>query len=213
MTLFKSLTIKSLCILLTTLFVAAFCLHWYLIHVNKAVYVVEPQIASGTPQIQQLIDDDEFKQGIKTAEADIVQKQFTGKETVTEIYNNPYIKHIRVGLNNYLDGNNKGVEEVLAMEESNDDLDCGLKKFDKSYYNSKFVIYDVNDAEMGGVLADISFIDKPDKLFTVWVYKIGNDPDEYSIRGFCKVGPPEDMLEDFIKGMNEKAAIEEEYLL
>ena len=163
--------------------------------------------------LQKLADDEAFKRGIMAAEAATTQTQFTGKETTAEVYNNPFIQHIRVGLNNYLLGNNKGVEDVLAMEASDFDPDCGLGKFDKSYYQSKFVIFDAIDGKMGGVEADIAFIDKPDKLFTVFVYKIGSNTDVYSIRGFCKVGPPADKSEDFSKNVKEKATAEKDYIL
>lgn len=119
-----------------------------------------------------------------------------GDETAQEIYSNPYIKHIRTALNGYLDGSNTGAEEAVALDESKSD-ECGLDAFDKSYYRSKFLIFDAKDNDYGGVQTWIVFVDKPDTLFWAWVYKLGGDG-SYSLRGFCKAGPPDDKKEKFV---------------
>jgi len=124
--------------------------------------------------------------------------RITGNETEEEIYNNPYIKHIRTALNGYLDGSNIGAEETIALYEAKPNDECGLKPTDKEYYRSKFFIFDVYDNEYGGVEAQIIFVDKPDTIFGAWVYKLGNDDyDSYSLRNFCKSGPPEEKRVEF----------------
>jgi len=124
--------------------------------------------------------------------------RITGNETEEEIYSNPYIKHIRTALNGYLDGSNIGAEEVIALKEANGSDKCGLDIVDKSYYESNFFLYDVKDNDYGGVQAYIVFLDKPDTIFWAWVYRLGGDS-EYSLRGFCKVGPPNELREEFIQ--------------
>jgi len=124
--------------------------------------------------------------------------RITGNETLEEIYNNPYVKHIRTALNAYLDGSNIGAEEVIAMEEVDNSDDCGLDIVDKSYYESRFFIYDISDNDYGGVQAHIVFVDNPDTIFWAWVYKLGGDG-EYSLRGFCKAGPPDEKKEVFLQ--------------
>lgn len=134
----------------------------------------------------------------KIAEAE-QPPRIAGNETEEEIYNNPYIKHIRTALNGYLDGSNTGAEEAIALDENKSD-ECGLDSFDKSYYQSKFFLYDVSDNDYGGVQAYIVFVDKPDTIFWAWVYRLGGDG-EYSLRGFCKAGPPDESKDKFIQTM------------
>lgn len=115
-----------------------------------------------------------------------------------EIYNNPYVKHIRVALNGYLAGTNNGVEEG-ALDAGESTPECGLNTFDKSYYKSKFIVYDVGDNDYGGVQTNIVFVDKPDTIFWAWTYRYAGDEDEYVLRGFCKNGPPNGSKEKFLE--------------
>jgi hypothetical protein len=130
---------------------------------------------------------------------------FSENPTEEEVYNSEYIKHIRTGLNAYLDGTNNGVDEY-AIKKSNLDSGkkCGLDNFDKSYYKSKFIVLSAKDSDIGGVQADLFFIDKPDTIFLAWVYKTENN-DKYNLRAFCESSVPIDTkdpgFKDFIKGM------------
>ena len=126
--------------------------------------------------------------------------RITGNETDEETRNNPYIKHIRTALNGYLDGSNTGAEEVIALEEAGNSDECGLDIVDKLYYKSKFFLYSVADNDYGGVQAYFVFVDKPDRIFWAWVYKLGGDG-KYSLRGFCKSGPPDELREKFTQTM------------
>ncbi len=129
---------------------------------------------------------EEFMEAIKKAESTFPPRigEFPTEE---EINNSPYIQHIRLALNSYLDGTNTGVEETALNV--TDKPDWGLNNFDKSYYKGKFVIVDASDNEYGGVQADIVFVDNPDTVFWAWVYRLGGDG-EYVLRGFSKRGPP-----------------------
>lgn len=126
--------------------------------------------------------------------------------TEEEVYNNEYIKHIRVALDDYLAGKTDTADEAREEMELSADSKCGLGIFDKTYYQSKFIVISAEDNDYGGVQADIFFIDHPDKLFWVWVYKLGDG--EYSLRAFCEDGPAEGMeveFQDFTKGMIENS--------
>lgn len=125
------------------------------------------------------------------------------KEGITEeeLYNNPYIKHIRIALDGYLDGTNNGIEEGVADDSIMPG--CGLSSFDRSYYKSKFIILSAADNEYGGIQANIVFIDKPDKMFWVWVYNYSDDGKDNILRGFCENGPSENKKEEFAAFVNE----------
>lgn len=141
---------------------------------------------------------EEFKERIRRAESE-EPPRITGNETDEEIRDNPYIRHIRVALNGYLDGSNAGAEEIMAIG-TDAKAGCGLSDADSSYYKSKFILYKVSDSDYGGVQAYIIFVDKPDTIFGAWVYRLGGDG-EYSLRGFCKVGPSDDLKEEFTETM------------
>ena len=81
--------------------------------------------------------------------------------------------HVRKALNGYLAGTNEGLS---------DPDDVGLDSFSKDYYRSKFVVVWFDNSIAGGKDISILFQDKPDKLFTAWVYKTAVG--EYELRGF-----------------------------
>ena len=145
------------------------------------------------------MDDEKLLEVIQAMEAEN-PPLITGNETDEEILNNPYIKHIRIALNGFLDGGNNGAEEVIALGEYDDN--CGLRIEDKEYYKSKIMLLAVENNPYGGVQAYIVFADKPDTLFEAWVYKLGGDG-EFSLRGFCKEGPPEESKNEFIETMTD----------
>ena len=137
---------------------------------------------------------DKFKEAIKYAESQ--EPPRIGKDpTVEDVYNSPYIKHIRFALNGYLDSTNNGIEEHALVDDFGED-GCGLNKFSKTYYKSKFLVFNAEDGDYGGVQAYIVFVDKPDTLFWVWVYRLGGDG-EYVLRAFCADGPPEEKRLEF----------------
>jgi len=100
-----------------------------------------------------------------------------------KVYSDPYVLHIRKSLDNYLRGKNEGISPVAIESLIDDDKKLsGLDSFDKSYYTSKFNVFAVNDSIGGGKTVNIIFLDKPDKLFNVWIYKLASG--EYELRGF-----------------------------
>lgn len=113
--------------------------------------------------------------------------------TYQEMYDHPFIQHIRVALNGYLDGSNTGVEQYAIKSQKVDGKQCGLDSFDKAYYEGKFAIIRASDSDYGGIEGEIVFVDKPDTKFFFWVYDIG----EPVLRGFCKEEVPEDLKGTF----------------
>ena len=134
------------------------------------------------------IDTEKLMAGIKYAEsqredeaADAVIKTTSEKE----LYDNPYIKHLRKAFNGYLDGTNNGVEEgVTEKSELEGGLKCGLDSFDRDYYKSEFTIIKTEKNDYGGIVAYSAFLNQPDKVFWAWVYQYSGG--EYILRGFCE---------------------------
>lgn len=99
------------------------------------------------------------------------------------VYKDTFVKHVRYALNNYLVGSIDGVSSsAIKAEKSDDGTVSGLDSFSKSYYESKFIVFAINDGVMGGKVINIVFQDKPDKLFNAWVYQTTDG--RYELRGF-----------------------------
>lgn len=100
------------------------------------------------------------------------------------VYSDPYVVHVRTALNGYLDGSNTGMDSpgLVIQAQTEGGIMSGLDSFDRSYYQSKFVVYAINDNIAGGKEIDIVFQDKPDKMFAAWVYSPGEG--HYDLRGF-----------------------------
>lgn len=113
--------------------------------------------------------------------------------TFQEIYASPFVQHVRVALNGYLDGSNTGVEQFAIKSQVVDGKQCGLDSFDKAYYKGKFAIIRASDSNFGGVEGELVFVDKPDIKFFFWVY----GTEKPMLRGFCKEELPEDLRDTF----------------
>lgn len=130
---------------------------------------------------QKTVDPEKIPEAIKYLESQNPPR--IGKNPTQEkIYNSPYIKRIRLSLDEYvMRGSTAGIEDfAFDHENTSNGLQCGLDLFDKSYFKSKFIVLSASDNDFGGVQASIIFTDKPDKIFWVWVY---NDS---AIRSFCE---------------------------
>jgi hypothetical protein len=114
-------------------------------------------------------------------------------------YQNPFAIHIRKALNGYLDGSNSGMDmPKTTIEQQNDNgAIYGLSAFDKSYYKSKFIVWAINEHLGGGLDIDIIFQDKPDKMFSAWVYKLGGG--EYDLRMFWDKGLDKEEIDKIVK--------------
>lgn len=143
--------------------------------ISGVLYFQSNKIPKGT------VDPDKLMEAIRHLESESPARIGTNP-TDEEIFNSPHIKQIRIALNGYLDGTNEGFEEG-ALYVSSEEMKCGLNTFDKTYYQSKFVVLDASDNEWGGVQAYITFVDKPDNVFWVWVYgEVGSQ----IVRLFCE---------------------------
>ena len=80
------------------------------------------------------------------------------KQQLQTALSDPFVVHIRRVIDNFNAGKNEGFSFV--------ELDPY-----KDYFQSKFVLMEINDnASGGGKDMVIIFVDKPDKVFYVWVY-------------------------------------------
>ncbi len=139
----------------------------------------------------------------KAKENNIEKTQQTDKKVVEELkpveftqeqlseyyktYDDPYVKHVRVALNGYLDGSMKGIdvkEAVVTARTSPNGTLVGLDAYSKDYYKSKFIVIMASPSVAGGKEINIIFQDKPDKIFWTWVY--GKEGGEYDLRGFSE---------------------------
>lgn len=117
-----------------------------------------------------------------TEELQFSQEQLAG---YYRSYENPYVIATRKALNSYLNGGSDSLEREIAVKTWRDDQGIlyGLDSFDKSYYQSKFIVFAINDYIGGGRMISIIFKDKPDKVFAAWIYDVG-DEGNYQMRGF-----------------------------
>ncbi len=144
--------------------------------------------ASASSTVDAKMDTEKLMAGIKYAESQRVDKvadELIKTTNEKELYGNPYIKHLRTAFNGYLAGTNDGVEEgATDKSELEGGYRCGLDSFDKNYYKSEFTVVKVVKGDYGGVVAYITFLNKPDTLFWALVYQYGGG--EYTLRGFCE---------------------------
>ncbi|MDT3739017.1 MAG: hypothetical protein RO257_05890 [Candidatus Kapabacteria bacterium] len=83
-----------------------------------------------------------------------------------------FVINLRNAFTDYLKGKmSSEYFEPSAVKSSGDNLTT----FDKSYFKSKFFVLKVDQGfAVGGVLMDILFKDKPDKVFSVWMFETEN---------------------------------------
>lgn len=130
-----------------------------------------------------IVSNDEETRFATTSPTESIK--FTDEELIQyySVYKDPLVKHVRNALNNYLVGSTNGISESAIKADISDNRTVsGLDSFDKSYYESKYIVFAINDGVMGGKVINIVFQDKPDKLFNVWVYQTTNG--SYELRGF-----------------------------
>lgn len=120
-------------------------------------------------------------------------------ELLLQTYKDPFVVHVRTSLDNYLAGSNEGLSPVvidgMAVGENADKY--GLANFSKEYYKSDFLIYWVdNEAIAGGKNYTVFFKDKPDKMFTFWVYDLAGGG--YELRGMWDAGSSEEEMQEVV---------------
>lgn len=101
------------------------------------------------------------------------------------VYENPYVLYVRKVFDSYLAGKNDGIDPVAIEKSESGGTLSGLDAFDKKYYKSKFIVFNIADSQVsGGKIVNIVFQDYPDKLFNSWVYPVGNSEENLELRGF-----------------------------
>ena len=104
---------------------------------------------------------------------------------VTTTLEASFVKYLRDTLNKYVADETSFMKSTAYAGEMIGDQKCGLKSFDISYYKSKFTVASVEAHPAGGVELNIVFVNKPDKVFTVWVY---GEESNWELRTFCDAG-------------------------
>jgi len=167
---------------------------------GKAIDEIDPQPILADQKIQErndgiFIEDDQSNNpDLTTVSAEDVDLNTIPEETFSDdqlksyyaSYNNPYVVHVRKALDGYSTGTNVGMDIPEAVMEKRIDgnMVFGLSAFDKDYYKSKFIVWQIDDHAGGGKDITLIFQDKPDRIFHAWVYQLGDESGEYDLRGF-----------------------------
>lgn len=88
------------------------------------------------------------------------------------VYKNADVRYLRTVFDAYLQGK-PGREEEFQL----------LRKWDKAYFRSKFIVLSRDGNTFGGTFITIIFEDRPDKVFVAWVYPAGQEK-ELTLRRF-----------------------------
>lgn len=167
---------KTILIVLTGLIIAL---------VVVVIFVVNPWIQSRLALAKKLTSNQTTSD--TTAVENTEELQFSPEQLAGyyRSYENPYVIATRKALNSYLNGGSESLDREIAVETWRGDQGMlyGLDSFDKSYYQSKFIVFAINDYIGGGQMISIIFKDKPDKVFAAWIYDVG-DEGNYQMRGF-----------------------------
>ncbi len=179
------------------LFIGVFYLVWQRLHSERA-----PTTEAVAPTVQDQVVEAVAEENYPVAE----EITFTADQLKSyyAVYDDSFVIHIRKALNGYLSGTNEGMEIPAAVIEKHDMTSGslgGLAAFEKDYYQSKFVVVALEDALMGGKTATIIFQDRPDRVFTAWVYKLGED--QYDLRGFWEDGKATQNIDETLKTLGK----------
>ncbi len=92
------------------------------------------------------------------------------------VYQDPYVMHVRSALNSYLNGSDQGFIP-------GSDLIAELEKY-REYLSHGFVVLSLDPSPMGGYEVLLISQEKPDRIFTAWVYETSRQ--ELELRGFSE---------------------------
>lgn len=116
--------------------------------------------------------------------------------------NLPEVKHMRDIVTLYSNGKSASMnasERHMAVDLASSNANkCGLDAFSKDYFKSKFYLFSIADSPVGGKMVSVLFADKPDKVFTSWVYPL--EGGKYEVRNFCEDNTytPEQLIKQFL---------------
>lgn len=111
------------------------------------------------------------------------------------VYESPFVVALRTAIDDYLSGNEDSeyLTEMAVEESEEDDRLLGLDSFDEEYYQGKFVVLTMNDGPAGGKYLNIFFQDKPDEIFSAWVYDLAGGGHELRSFSSAKGSEEEDI--------------------
>lgn len=156
--------------------------------------------------------DDENEDGNQLVGQEYVPFETTEEnlQRYYDVYKLFSVLHLRKALNGYLSGTNEGIETPEAAITKKEDEEgnlSGLDAFDKAYYKSKFIVYDIKDFFGDGDQVTIIFQDKPDKFFQAWVYWNEENPGYYDLRGFWQLPVSDDIIKELMENDLIKSAM------
>ena len=129
-------------------------------------------------------------------------------ESLLIAHQDEYAKQIRVTLDTYLSG--ETIDPIVIEGEFKDEIDV----YDKVYLHSPLMVLHVQNGLSGGMDYRIYSVNKPDKIFEVWVYQNANGA--YGLRSFSDTGLLEhevsEILGDTFRDFNKQCILEDERL-
>lgn len=165
-------------------------------YISMSDFIIKPAKQKNTSSQNvdkpSLSAEDTNSDDIGFTSADIMEWTNEDLHYLDDIIYDPFIKYIRMGINNYL--NNTGQDTQLEDLE-----DCGLSKF-KEYLSGKYVAFQMEAGKYGGQIIHIIFRDKPDRVFMVWVYHLADESgNSYDLRAFCDTQINKNRVEILVK--------------
>jgi len=127
-----------------------------------------------------------------------------------DVYKEPSVLHLRKALNGYLSGTTEGIETpeaVISKRINEEGILSGLDSFDKEYYKSKFIVYDIRKFLGDGDQITVIFQDKPNKMFQAWVYWNEKNPGYYDLRSFWQLPTPDSFMGELMENDLLKSAM------
>lgn len=133
-----------------------------------------------------------------------------------KLYDEPVVKMVREVLDAYLEEDWEWFEEnaaepsvIIDAGGEWENWEMGLDSFDKSYYESKFVVYRYNEDNLNRAspmifTVDLLFVDNPDRLFRMNFVK--NDTTENKLKAFFFMAEPK-VDEGYTKEFMEKYSV------
>ena len=170
--------------------------------VTTGLFVFKQSKRNETVSVDELttaLQKTEEATGNVSKENRVFSQEETGKWN--EVYKDPFVQHIRVAINGYLDGSNTGISDpelVINPLPTDKDHRTGLSTF-RSYFKGKFIVLSIAGSPNGGKEITILFQNRPDKAFWVWVYHAAGT-DIYDLRGIAESNQfSQDFIQSFPK--------------
>lgn len=142
------------------------------------IAIIVVAISAVMKQQQSKIQTNQNQQAVETANTNAALQSYY------DSYKDPFVTQIRTTLDIYLKDPTSLSSLLVEKSVGPENAKEGLDSFSSDYYKGKFVVIDIRNSVAGGKFIDILFLDKPDKVFLVWVYKLENG--EYEMRAIAE---------------------------